>query len=304
MRVIEPKPMTLISSNVPDDPAPVWDEDVTYSKDDVVKVENQSPNNIVKKYQSLEDNNQGNYPPEHPDKWLYLGPTNKYAILDERLGTQSVYDNLTFTIRAKKVDAIALLNIEGVSVTITVTRADDGSTIYGPEEFSLRRTYTTGWFSYFYDEYYQETTLLVDNLLVDVPPDLGDMDIEVAFSGEPAKCGLAFVGRSFFIGETMWDARVSIRDYSVKQVDEFGYAYLVKRAYSKQIEVDVILPTQNVSVVQRKLAELRATPCVWDANNPDTKHEALIVYGFYDSFEEVLKNATVSYCNLRIEGLI
>ena len=299
MRVIIPRELTLLSSNVPDDTAPVWNETTTYNTGDQVLVENLQPNNITKKFESVVDSNTGNYPPDNPDKWRDLGAIDKYKILDQFVGTQSEAENLTFTVRTSKVDTLALINIAAADVTITVRRSDDSTIIYGPETFNLRYSETDGWYSYFFSDISYRTSLLVD-----IPITLGDVDIEVAFTGSPAKCGLVYAGRAYYLGESLFGARVGIKDFSVKEFDEFGWAYLVKRDYSKQLEIDVRLSTPRVSVVQQVLANLRATPCVWDANNSDTSHEALIVYGFYESFEEVMENAGYSFCSLRIEGLI
>ncbi len=52
----------------------------------------------------------------------------------------------------------------------------------------------------------------------------------------------------------------------------------------------------------RKLADLRATPCVWvGSDKPEL--DPLVVFGFYKDFQVEVAYHTVSFCTLEIEGL-
>lgn len=54
--------------------------------------------------------------------------------------------------------------------------------------------------------------------------------------------------------------------------------------------------------LQRTIADLRATPCVW-VGVDNAGYAPLTIFGFYRDFSIDVAYPTKSYCNLEIEGL-
>ena len=300
MRVIVPKPITLVSSNVPEEDYPVWDENTTYNAGDIVLVEGLGDNSITKKYQSIEDNNTGNYPPKAVDKWQDLGATNRWAMFDEYTTTQTENDNsIDVTFTCNKISHIALFNIEATHATIEVYDPENDSLIKS-YDINLRLDRSTSWSDYFFGDFYYRTAYIQT-----IPFSFEDVKVRVVLDGlSRVKCGLLVAGRYHYIGCTYWGLRTGILDFSKKEIDKFGITYLSEGPWSKRAEFDVEIPNGSVGKVQKLLADLRATPCVWDANNDDTDYDNLIIYGFYKDFDIILRGAVVSKCTITIEGLI
>ena len=298
MRLIVPKPITLVSSNVAEDTRPEWDSSATYNTDDEVIVKNIENNGITKIYKSLLDNNTGNYPPDNPDKWLDLGATNKWKMFDERVGTQTVNsDSIDVTITSNKISHVALFETEANSVMIEVY--DSSDTLLAQYSPKLRLDSSLSWSDYFFGEILYRTAFVQQ-----IPYILGTAKVRVLLEGSTVKCGMLLVGYGYYIGETKWSPNIGILDYSKKETDEFGQTFLKQGYYAKRAEVDVEIRSASVDKVQRLLASVRATPCIWQLNNDTTAYDSLVIYGFYNDFSVVLDGVVLSSCSLTIEGLI
>ena len=94
---------------------------------------------------------------------------------------------------------------------------------------------------------------------------------------------------------------ISTRNFSRKEVDEFGKVTVIKRKNSKYADYDVDIDNVNLASVQRLFADIDSVPCVF-IGNPEM--EELIVYGFYSDFKATISFPTVSKCTLRVEGLV
>jgi len=100
---------------------------------------------------------------------------------------------------------------------------------------------------------------------------------------------------------------ISILDYSRKDTDDFGNTYLRQGNYAKKVECDIWLQNGQIDWVRKKLADVRATPAVYNFNNVNLQtsdFESLIVYGFYRNFEIIIPGINYSKCSFEVEGLI
>jgi hypothetical protein len=106
------------------------------------------------------------------------------------------------------------------------------------------------------------------------------------------------------LGDTEFGATAGITDYSRKETDDFGVTTFVRRAFSKRMSARAMVPTAQVGKLQRALADLRATPCVWVGADDMTMYAPLVVFGFYRDFSINVAYPTRSYCSFEVEGLI
>lgn len=102
------------------------------------------------------------------------------------------------------------------------------------------------------------------------------------------------------LGITEAKPTIGITDYSRRKTDEFGVTKVVERAFSRYMSVRFALPFDEVDAVQRRFADLRATPARWVASETIAW---LDVEGFYKDFSIDLAVPPLSYCTLTVEGL-
>jgi hypothetical protein len=144
-------------------------------------------------------------------------------------------------------------------------------------------------------------TDLVDAALIDVPAfGTGTLTVTISKEGGTASCGLMVVGMIYSLGETEMGASVSIRDYSRKEVDEFGNYVIVQRGYSKKMSANVIVERNKSDEVVRNVSRYRSTPMVWIGSST---FGSLIVYGFAADWRLAFSNSVRSEFSLEVEGM-
>ena len=128
----------------------------------------------------------------------------------------------------------------------------------------------------------------------------------VIFTGNTSqmvRVGHLVVGISKTLGKTVYGLKGSISDFSTKEANVFGEYALVQRAWAKELKYTLLVNTDAVDPVFQILTQLRATPCVWDANNDSTDLSMAIAFGFYSDFEVTVPSMVQSECELEIQGL-
>ena len=96
MRLVKLKDIELLYSNVSENLYSEWDSSTTYNTGDRVYVTKESDGTTERTpheiYESLADNNTGNYPPDNPDKWGFISATNRWKMFDQYVNTQTEND--------------------------------------------------------------------------------------------------------------------------------------------------------------------------------------------------------------------
>ena len=136
MRVIKPVQITedlLISSSVAEpsgsDPA-AWSNSVSYVVDDFVYVA------ATHRVYKCIANNTGTDPVVNsalptPTAWTDYGPTNRWAMFDQEVNTQSTGDSpLSVVLQPGIVNAIALLELVGTQAVVTMRDELGGAVVY------------------------------------------------------------------------------------------------------------------------------------------------------------------------------
>jgi len=115
---------TLFYSSVAESTENEYDSGTSYSTGAVVKVSYESdgttPRRPIVEYESLEDSNSGNYPPDNPSKWFAVGATNRWAMFDPYINTQTEDSNpIEFEVETSGQNTITLLNLDARAVELT-----------------------------------------------------------------------------------------------------------------------------------------------------------------------------------------
>lgn len=296
MKLIRPTALMdamLTSSTVPETDYAAWSATTAYAVGARVILAA-----THRKYEALVAST-GVNPSTDATKWLDLGPTNRWAMFDARVGTKTTRTgSVQVVLSPGLTDALALIDTDAESATVSMTLS--GALIYSrTQSFNVGGTAIDSWFSWFFEPLGRKESLL----FLDVPVyEAGVVTVTISRDNpaDTVSCGTLIVGRQFDIGDTEHGVGLGIIDYSRKETDQFGVTSVVERAYAKRMTARVVMQTSGVDDVQATLAAVRATPVLWIGSEG---FESLTVYGFYKEFSIDLAYPTLSYCSLTIEGL-
>ena len=288
----------LTSSTVPETDFAEYAAGTTYAAGDKVI---ETASGVHKIYESLVGGNVGNHPPTDVlaavPKWLEIGATNRWAVFDSKVGSQtSKATSMSYTLAPGMFDSIALLNMDATGVSIVMTDPVDGE-VYNEAIDLISTANVIDGYTYCFEPILRKTDLVSLNL---PPYSTATVVITITNTGGTAKCGAIILGMKATIGTTLRSGSVGITDYSVKTVDAFGNYTIVKRANAKRGSYDVQILNVLVDEVFRILTEQCSTAVVWIGVDGYTSTYS---YGFYRDFSIVIAGVLRSDCSIEIEGL-
>lgn len=229
-------------------------------------------------------------------KWLEIGPTNRWAMFDAKVGTQTARAAEVSAVIAVtgRADTVALLNVAAAAVNVTVT---DGATEVHNEDYSLVATDgIDSWFDWLFEPVTRKTDLIVTGL-----PNVADPVVTItATDTGTVSIGSLIVGYARDIGNTEFGASVGIADYSRKTQDDFGNWYIVERGFSRKGDFSLMMESGIVDAVFNLLAQYRATPVLFIGSDDYT---STALFGFPKDWSIVLRYPTFSVASIQIEGL-
>lgn len=295
-RVIRPMtvtPAALISSNVPENDAPLWSPDADYDAGAQVMLDHAI-------YQAAVANKGRNPATDttFPAAWVRLNATNRWRMFDQKVGTQTTSQGgLVVEIQADGfIDSVAILNAHADSARVTMIDPVEG--VVFEREAVMLDAGVRNWWQYFFKPIRRRKDVIID----DLPPYAGvtiRVELFIVAANE-AKLGALILGSRFEIGCARWGSSVGIRDFSQKETDQWGNIDVVPGPRAKRPELDLIIDTDRVDYVMEELSLLASIPCVYIGHR---RHTMTIALGFYRELLTVLSNPSVSECTLTIEAL-
>lgn len=296
MKVIQPVGITsgMVTSSSATETVALWSSTTTYSKDQRVRY-----GDFV--YVSLQNSNLNKQPDTNPTWWLRYGPSNKWAMFDTNNSTKTVAaPPLTVTVNFTNtvIDSLAFFGLSGTSLTVKIVDTQTNNTIFN-QTYDLDDTIIIDWYTYFFEPYNSREDLLVLNI-----PPYGNTAVTVTLSSGSAnvEIGTMVAGNLIPLGGTQYGVNVGIKDYSVKETNDFGDITFIRRAYSKRMSASVFVYNKDLRRVHKTLTELRAVPAVW-IGSEDSKYEPTVLYGFYKDFSTEISYPDASIMNIELEGL-
>lgn len=230
--------------------------------------------------------------------WNDGGATNYTKLIDSKLGSQtSKLGGFKYQFQMDVfATSIAFLNL--VADTVKVKIIDPLEGVVFEKEVATLGAGVINWWQYFFNPIRRKKDVVIDNL----PPYAGVViEIElITASTVEAKLGAIVIGSNLNIGWADWGTSVGIRDWSLKEQDEYGSFDIVKGEWSKRPEFDLTIPTDQVDYIMEELALLASTACVYIGHSA---HSMTIAYGYYRELITVLTNYSESECVLTIEAL-
>ena len=279
-------------------------------------------------FESLIARNVGNDPAATTGAWLDVGPTNRWAMFDQAIGSATlasapiivtlkptsrvsglaILDTNAATVRAQapgydRTQAVTdgagsalfldLVAAAGASIIVTLTPL--GKTVQA-RPWDDRATWadTDAWRD------------AIDGTATVLTPSWDDgggwRDVkewsDTATGDGTVSVGTLLLGALRPLGVTEASATSGITDYSRRETDNFGEVAIVPRAWAKRMAAKALIRTDAVDQVVGRIATVRAIPSLWLG---DAGVDSLIVYGFFKDFS-VEVGESLSKLSLSIEG--
>lgn len=250
------------------------------AEDAVLDVDPTDPENII---------------PAEGAKWIEVGPTNAWAMFDLINGTVTTReDSLEVVLTPPRIDSLGLQGLLGATVQVVV---NDGSSDIYDETFQLTSSEgIVDWFSWFFEERQQRTSLLLTDLPAIEAP---EVTVTLSGTGSDVQVGTLSIGRQLDIGSTELGMNLGFRDYGSFEQDEFGTYIVVQRGFSRRADLRLMLPNNRVDQVYRELTALRSTPLFWGlAEGFDSAN----FFGFFKRLDIEIAYPNQSLVTLQIEG--
>lgn len=303
LKVVVPIPFTfnpdtqLVTSTVPEpdtgEPA-VWSSGTTYADGALVRYNHRI-------YESLQGANL-NQNPETINSlfWLFLRPTNRWAMFDTKTSTLSdggATVPMIFRIKpGQSFSSLSLVELSGAS-SVNV-KMYNGLTLVTEYTQSLDNSTITNWYEYFFNPFDIRSDLLFGPF-----PPYYNAELLVTITGTgPIRLGGVVVGNAIELGTVRYGAGAGIIDYSKVETDEFGVTTLIQRNFARRTSMQIELPNTRLRTVHSTLSQLRATPAVW-VGSDNYLFSPLVVFGVFKDFNIEVAYPNHSLCTLEIQGL-
>ncbi|WP_053058540.1 hypothetical protein [Sphingomonas paucimobilis] len=264
LRLLQPFPVTdaaLLASSVAENDAPAWAAGTGYVVGAKVLRQHRVYEAVIA--------NTGKDPAAGGAEWLDTGPSNRWSMFDQALGTvTAAQGEIAVTIEIAAMQAVALLDVTGATVRVTADGYDRTQAVTGGAVTFL---------------------------------DLGAkgrVTIQIAGAGS-VSVGTVLVGKLVALGLTEASPTAGITDFSRKDVDDFGEVTIVKRGWAKRMTAKALIRTDALDLVANRIAAVRAVPSLWIGQDG---RDSLTIYGFFKDFG-ITVDGPLSKLSLSIEGL-
>jgi hypothetical protein len=248
-------------------------------------------------YRSLAAGNVGN-PVTDVTKWQDRGATNRWAMFDQKTGTQTQWPgevSAEFTLASGRVDTVGLINIDAASVNITIM--DGASEVYNEDHSLVSTDGITDWHAYFFEEVTRKSDLVVTGLPNVLAPTI---TVSATAAGSTVSVGQCILGTARELGGTEYGASVGITDYSRTTQDDFGNWYFVRRGYSKRGRFTGGGDAGLTDYVFNILASYRAVPVLVTGSD---EYTSTFLFGIFRDWSIALQYPSHSILDLEFQGI-
>jgi hypothetical protein len=300
MKILPPIEITdslLISSSVPEDDYAVWAAGTAYVAGDRVIV--LATHKIYEALQSTTGHSPPAYLTGTSPRWLEVGATNRWRMLDRQVGSQTAATgDLVLTIDCSGQGYVALLMMEAVSLDLEVYDNEEEAVIFEKSIDLQTSSHIIDFYTYIFSPF-----LYLRNIVISIP-NVYSGELTITLHSDLAKCGELLLGNVLNLGCTNFGADVGIKDYSMKEVDDFGNYSILQRAFSKTGAFDLTISSFELEYIYNTLATYRSTPVLWLPTDAEFYSSTTMIYGFYKDFNITIQYFNSCSCSLEVEGLL
>jgi len=256
-------------------------------------------------YRSVVDGNIGNVPTDNPDLWLRWAVSNRYAQIDLRATTRTVWDATTATVPADNAlitrfpntgfNALVFGNVIGDSIKVQLFDNNDVLQ-FTQEEVIYNRPTSNNWYNYYFEEFVGGVE---QAFFFRLPPVTGYIIVTIGASNGHASVGYMVAGDEIYVGKSLFGASLGLEDNSIVEVDDFGITKITKRIANSFMDIDVYFPSSQIKQMERKAASVFGKVVVFIGDEGDnSRYEHLATLGYIEGYTAVLslyENTQASY---------
>lgn len=278
MDVLVPKEITtakLISSSIaePDTGETAWNAATSYAIGQRAILAS-----THRVYRNLLGGVNSTSPDQAPDRWFDEGPTNRWAIFDGEVSSNTVSPSpYTLTVRPGAITDVGFFSLINVDrIRVQVWDSPGGTLVYdqlkGTEDFWSSDLY----WSFYFDEPRQRSQLFFE----DIPAStICEITITAtSFDLQPLQIGLVAFGSFEPLGVSEYGFNASPRDFSRIVEDEYGTTRVKKGRNAKSIRGTVYMPTTAANTAVGIVYRLLGTPAIWRPS-PLAQYDFLTTFG-------------------------
>lgn len=241
----------------------------------------------------------------NPPAWLNKGPTNRWKMLNKRIGNTwalgtftSNPESIDLTLRpAARINSFGLVGVRASTVRVVMTVPGNAAPVYD-KTFSMSSKSGGSWYRYYFGAF---TTR--DNVAqFDLPPfNNADIRIVVSAPGGTARVGMLVIGMSQDIGWARFGSGVSIESYSSIKEDAFGGVTIVPRGKRRVVDFDIAMYANQVSTALRTLEPLSDTAALYIGSE---SVDWSITVGRFDRLALINPNVALAEYSLEVRSLM
>lgn len=217
-------------------------------------------------YESLRANNMSNDPTIINNRagaapwWLDAGPTNKWAMFDGEVSTQTIVNSpLTVVVRPGVFNSLYLGKIDAEFLSIAVRDAPGGEVIYSYSG-ELENSAPGDYYEHLFDRFKPQTDFLASNI---DPYSAPEITLTLSSTSGLVKCGVLSIGDLRPLGLTQYGAKAKPKTYSYIKLNDFGESVIKRRKSAKDMSFSAWLKLTEANSVLEAFTELLDVPCVW-----------------------------------------
>lgn len=299
MRVIVPIAVTegmLLSSSLAEDEYAAWSSGTTYAL----------AARAIKAHKVWESVQAGNlnHDPETDTAhtwWIEVGPSNRWAMFDEKPSTRSVAAASTLTLTLQPgvwITDVALVGFAGTSARVQVYESD-GVTLLFDQKKPLPGIAETSFYRWFFRD---RVVIDGDIVFTGLPRRLnGRIVVTLTGPGE-VSLGVLAIGVGHAVGSTLAPSTSDLIDYSRVQTDELGDTTITRRKRARRASYQVFLPNADVPRVRALRDRISSVMCVFVGSQLGNQQSALLAYGLFTRFPLEIGGTTHSTYSMEVQG--
>lgn len=209
-------------------------------------------------YRSLTNNNLNFNPIIYENiKWIKIGVSNKYAMLDSGSNSKSVVNegNLTVTFLQNKIRTLGIGNYEAETINIQVLDVNGTTILWNyTTEFTVNDA-VEDYYSYIYEDYNYEVDRAIK---IDIPVE--GTYIKATFNKQVdatrTACGFLVGGVAVDMGKTLMGVKFAFNSFAEKSYDELGSLSITKKAVQDLVDFETVIPSGQLQSMRREIKKV------------------------------------------------
>lgn len=209
-------------------------------------------------YRSLTNGNLNFNPEQYENiKWIKLGVSNKYAMLDAGSNSKSIVNggNLTVTFLQNKIRNLGIGNYEAETINIQVLDSNGTTVLWDYTTESSANDEVDDYYSYIYADYNYE----VDRAKkIDIP--IEGTYIKITFNKQVdatrTACGFLIGGVAVDMGKTLMGVKFAFNSFAEREYTPLGGLNIIKKAVQDLVDFETVIPSGELQNMRREIRKI------------------------------------------------